>query len=236
MDTIVQFPDREGLNSFRDSVFQSVGAADHGQFSAILIEAHESGKNLTAEVQDKIMSSADFMNFAKAPAWKTMTAKCLDVPEDEVITVFPHLRLDLPSSFSDDQSKMSLPWHQEAGYYLAKGCCSPKSVVISTYLHDCCRVCGALEIGADEYADLEPHDSSYMNEEQKRFKRVQCRAPERSEFKETSYGDSVIFDFLVPHRSGRNETTVTVRITMLVRAGWKKDIDEWQLGNIPSKP
>ncbi len=181
------------------------------------------------------MASDEFQDFCSDPSWKVMAADALNAPEDEVIIVFPHLRLDLPRYFSEDETKMSLPWHQEAGYYLPKGSCSPKSIVISTYLHDCNRTCGALELGSEDCDGLEWHNSSYMDEEGKRFKRVECSAPKHSKFKETRYGESVIFDFLIPHRSGRNETNDAVRSTLIVRASWTKDVEEWQGKNTVSK-
>lgn len=224
----VDFPDQNKLLGFANFVFNTVGAANHSDFSAVLIEAHRAGRNLAAEIQDTIMSSAVFDDFANDSIWNGMAAKVLDAPESEILIVFPHLRIDLPSHFSDDEARMSLPWHQEAGYYLEKGSCSPKSIVISTYLHDCDRRCGAVEIGCDTFDGLEFHADFYRDEEHKRFKRVECRAPEGSQFSETKFGESVIFDFLVPHRSGRNETTDLVRTTMLVRASWARDVDEWK--------
>ena len=64
---------------------------------------------------------------------------------------------------------MSLPWHQEAGYYLEKGNCTPRSIAMSTYLHDCKTTEGALEVSIDPQNEFIDHSTKFMDKLNKNF-------------------------------------------------------------------
>ena len=122
---------------------------------------------------------------------------------------------------------MSLPWHQEATYFLRKANCSPKSIVLSTYLHDCKMNNGAIAIGTDKTNDLIYHDEKYIDNINKRFYRLSCEEPKNYKIVETRFGETILFDFLTPHRSGLN-TSKNTRLTFLLRASSNLDVEQWK--------
>lgn len=226
MLNISKVPNQADLAEFTRFVLKQLDASSIEEFSAKLIAAHQNGDNLTAEIQDKIIASNEFAQFVDHPMWTELAADAFDCQPEDILIAFPHLRIDLPNYFKKDEVKMSLPWHQEAGYYLSKGNCCPQSVVLSTYLHDCDQSGGALEVAPNTEADVLDHDQRYMDPVSKRFMRVEVPAPETTKYAETRFGETVIFDFLRRHRSGVNSKD-TVRITFLLRASRRKDVEDY---------
>ena len=223
---IANVPNTQILKNFSQFVFAQAQTNNLADFSDKLIEANKSGSNLTAETQDRIVQSDQFNNLVHHPMWVEMAAEIFQCQSDNILIAFPHLRIDLPNFFKDDETKMSLPWHQEAGYYLPKGNCCPGSVVLSTYLHNCDQSGGALEVALESEASVLDHSSRYMDPVSKKFMRVEVSAPEASKFVETSFGQTAVFDFLLRHRSGVNLQN-TVRITFLLRASRRNDVEEY---------
>jgi len=145
---------------------------------------------------------------------------------EDIKIISPFFRIDLPSKFETDHKKISLPWHQEAGYYLKNGNCTPNSIVLSTYLHKCKKSEGAIEISIDPSVELYKHSSKFLDNYKKKFLRVTCPTPKNYISVETNFGEVVIFDFLRPHRSGLNKSSL-VRLTYLKRATSILDLDKW---------
>ncbi|MEP3427580.1 MAG: phytanoyl-CoA dioxygenase family protein [Roseibium sp.] len=223
---IMTVPNKQALVEFSEFVFAQADAKNLDEFSDNLIDAHDKGTNLTAEVQDKILQTNQFAKLVNHPMWKEMAADVFQCKKNDILIAFPHLRIDLPNYFKDDQLKMSLPWHQEAGYYLQKGDCCPGSVVLSTYIHDCDQSGGALQVASETETSVLDHDNRYMDPNSKKFLRVEVPCPEVTEFVETSFGETAVFDFLLRHRSGINSRD-TVRITFLLRASRRKDVEDY---------
>jgi hypothetical protein len=217
----------EDLKIFQNYVFKRIGAENHKDFSRKLISKQVAENNLAAKLQDEILNSDEFKSFCNHNGWKKLAANLLKKPTDDVIIVYPHFRIDLPLKFKDDHQKMSLPWHQEAGYYLKLGKCSPKSIVLSTYIHDCLKENGAVAIGRGEVTDLVDHDEDFLDKSEQRFYRVTCEEPSKYENIETVLGEAIAFDFLIPHRSGLN-VSQDVRLTFLLRASSLSDIKQWE--------
>ena len=141
----------------------------------------------------------------------------MDVDLNDIEIVFPFFRVDLPQQFVDQEKKMSLPWHQELGYYLTKGGCTPDSIVMSIPLHNCSNKEGALHIACDTQEEVIKHKSVFMDKAREKHLRFQCSEPEEFIIAETEFGQVVAFDFKRSHRSGTNSSNL-VRLTLLLRA------------------
>jgi hypothetical protein len=224
----LQFIDE--LIKFQKFVFQQLNTNNIVDFSNSLNSKQGKKSNIAAKIQDDVMNSSEFNLLSSHIGWKKLAAKKMGTKVEDIEIVFPHFRLDLPIKFSKDHQKMSLPWHQEAAYYLRKGNCSPKSIVMSTYLHDCNQKNGAIAIGIDNNSDLINHDEKYIDNLNKRFFRVSCEEPREYQIIETILGQTIIFDFLTPHRSGINNSQNT-RLTFLLRASSKIDVEHWEKEN-----
>ena len=224
---VVDSPDSAALKSFADYIFGCAGAKSIEDFSSVLIATHEKGENMAACIQDEAMNSEEFKALAGHSMWKKLGAEVFGCAEPDIVVAFPHLRIDLPSRFKADEKKISLPWHQEAGYYLEKGNCSPDSVVMSTYLHDCSTDQGALVVALQTEKELLRHDRKFMDPDNRRFMRVEAAEPDGSCSMETRFGKTVILDFLRRHRSGVNHSDI-VRLTFLVRVGTGADIENYR--------
>lgn len=218
---------QEDFKIFQNHVFKTLDADNYKDFSRKLISEQSDENNLAAKIQDEVLNSDEFKKFCNHNGWKNLAANILKTSTDDVILVYPHFRIDLPMEFKDDHKKMSLPWHQEAGYYLKLGKCSPKSIVFSAYLHDCVKENGAVAIGREEITDLVNHDEAFLDKSEQRFYRVECEEPTEYENIETVAGEAITFDFLIPHRSGLN-VSGDVRLTFLLRASSLSDIEEWE--------
>ena len=214
---IRSFSDQEALRDLQALVFSMMDAEDHRDFSERLMAAQSGGRNAAAEIQDAVIASDRFKDLVRHDGWVSMAADSLNIDPDQVKIVFPHFRVHLPDTFKEDKTKMLLPWHQELDYWLPKGDCSIESIVLSTYLHDTAPENGALVLSAEAETEPMPHASRYMDEENKRFFRVECPEPEKIIYGETCFGDTVVFDFLRRHRSGYNSSNL-VRLTFLLRA------------------
>jgi ectoine hydroxylase-related dioxygenase (phytanoyl-CoA dioxygenase family) len=216
LSKIVKLGCVKSITNFQKFCFGQVNAESHYDFSQIVIQKQKYKSSFVSELQDKILSSSEFSELTNDESFKTLAASLMDVPIEDIKIVFPHFRIDLPKSFSDDEIKMSLPWHQEAGYYLSKGDCTPNSIVLSTYLHDCKEENGAICIASESDFDLIDHTGAYMSPDEQRFYRVECPEPNMSEVAESKFGEVVAFDFKRPHRSGIN-TSELIRLTFLLR-------------------
>lgn len=169
---VVDNPGVGALKGFVDRAFEHVHVGSMEEFSGKLIAAHESGENLAARVQDELVKSTHFSDLVNHDVWKELAADAYGCSVSDILVVFPHLRIDLPTRFKADEKKMSLPWHQEAGYYLERGNCSPDSIVMSTYLHDCSTEQGALVVASKTEKEALHHDREFMDPQNKRFMRV----------------------------------------------------------------
>lgn len=228
MLSIAPLPDLDALKTFTAFVLRQAGSSDLLEFSGVLAGAHDAGDNMAARIQDRVLQAEQFAVMAGHPMWKDMAASAYGCGADEILLAFPHFRVDLPSRFSDDAKKISLPWHQEAGYYLEKGNCSPSSIVISTNLHDCSAENGALLVASETEAAPLSHSRRLMDPVNRRFLRVEIEEPEHFTCSETRFGEAVVFDFLRPHRSGVNSSDL-VRLTFLIRAGKARDIEDYRM-------
>ena len=214
------------LESFRRYIFNLVDTDNLSRFSQKIFAMHDQNDRFVGQLQDEIMSSPKFQDVCNHKYWTLLSSRLLNTDLNDVNIVFPHFRIDLPSRYKKDELKMSLPWHQEAGYYLKKGHCSPESIVLSTYLHDCTADHGALHVGIDHDRVLQSHDENFMDKKNQRHLRVTCREPTRYEVVESNFGQTVTFDFLRPHRSGKN-TSKLVRLTLLLRASSQMSVQSW---------
>lgn len=223
MITKVRLDNVVSLNKFQKFCFGLLDTKSHYDFSLKVTSEQQANSSFVAELQDTILNSVEYSELTRDESFITLAARLMNVPTEDIKIVYPHLRIDLPQSFSDDESKMSLPWHQEAGYYLARGDCTPDSIVLSTYLHDCKKDNGAIFVASEVEPNLAEHTSRYMSPDQKRFYRVECPEPKMFEVVESEFGEVVAFDFKRPHRSGIN-TSSLVRLTFLLRATSKSEL------------
>ncbi|MAD12491.1 MAG: hypothetical protein CMC04_07210 [Flavobacteriaceae bacterium] len=215
------------LNKFQSFVFEQLDTNNINDFSNVINSRHSVKDNLAAKIQDIVMNSNEFEIFYSHIGWKKLAAKKLKTSFEDVNIILPHFRIDLPHKFKKDDKNMSLPWHQEATYFLNKANCSPKSIVMSTYLHDCKMNNGAILIGTDKTNDLIYHDEKYIDNINQRFFRLSCEEPKNYKIVETKYGETIFFDFLTPHKSGLN-TSENTRLTFLLRASSNLDVKEWE--------
>ena len=216
----------DSLTQLQSYIFGLLDCVTHNEFSEKLCKLHEKNPKITGELQDKVMNSKLFLKLIDENSYKKLAAKILKTSVDDIKIVFPFFRIDLPSRFHKDQKKISLPWHQEAGYYLEKGNCTPRSIVMSTYLHDCNKEEGALEVSTDSHDEFFDHSTKFMDEANKRFLRVTCPTPKNCIPLESEFGKVIIFDFLRPHRSGLNQSSLA-RLTYLHRATSLLDLKKW---------
>jgi hypothetical protein len=206
-------------------LYAHTGTHDRASLSRALIDDREAGGQLAAETQDAFVASDVFAEIVASAPMRGFAADLVGCREADLVTAFPHLRIDLPTRFSADEKRLNLPWHQEADYYLPKGDCSTKSLVISTPLFDCKASDGALVVGPGSHLEgYEPHSTVFMDEARQRHKRVICTPPAEEVVAETVQGESQVITFLLKHRSGVNEGPF-VRCTMLLRVGARQDID-----------
>jgi len=228
---IVDIPQISILRSFQEFVFGLAGAGSHAEFSSTLCSAHSKGENLAAKLQDEILASQEFRALIEDTIWKEISAEAFGCAPEDVSIILPNLRIDLPDRFREDSTRMLLPWHQEAEYFLSEGNCSPASIVLSTCLHDAAAQNGALVVAAETETSLLKHGSEYKDPENKRFLRLTVGEPGKFLPAETTFGQTVVFDFMRRHRSGNN-TSDLVRITFLLRASRKSDVEEYLSGNM----
>lgn len=223
---IVKLDDLTSLQDFQKFCFSLLGALTHVEFSEKVRILQVQDKRYVGNLQNKILASSEFDEITKNSALRSLAAKLMDVELQDVKIVFPFFRIDLPQEFKEDEEKISLPWHQEAGYYLAKGDCTPDSIVMSIALHDCNNENGAIHIGRDLQEELFQHKTFYMDKNQKKHLRVECAEPKESMIAETKFGEVVAFDFKRPHRSGTNRSNL-VRLTLLLRASSKFELAQF---------
>ena len=214
------------LSEFQRFCFGLSGAVTHEEFSENVRNFQAQDERYTAKLQDRILSSQEFLEVIRDPVWCSLAAKLMDVEIDDIKIVFPFFRVDLPQQFVDQEKKMSLPWHQEAGYYLPKGDCTPDSIVLSIALHDCNSTEGALLIACDTRKEVIQHKSVFMDSTGKKHLRVECPEPAESITTETKFGQVVAFDFKRPHRSGINSSNL-VRLTLLLRATSNRELAQF---------
>ncbi len=223
---IVKLDDLTSLQDFQKFCFSLSSAVTHEEFSENVLNLQTQDKRYVANLQDKILGSSEFYEITKDPALYSLAAKLMDVELKDIKIVFPYFRIDLLQEFKEEEKKISLPWHQEAGYYLAKGDCTPDSIVMSIPLHDCNNENGAIHIGCDLQEEVLQHKSFYMDKNQKKHFRVECAVPKESMIAETKFGQVVAFDFKRPHRSGTNRSNL-VRLTLLLRASSKFEVAQF---------
>ena len=216
----------KNLIQLQSFIFSLLDCKTHSEFSNKLCKLHNKNPKIAGELQDKIMNSRLFLQLTDDESYNKLAANILKTSIDDVKIIFPFFRIDLPSKFNLDLEKMSLPWHQEAGYYLEKGNCTPRSIVMSTYLHDCKTKEGALEVSIDPQNEFIDHSTKFMDKLNKKFLRVTCPAPKNFTSVETKFGKVISFDFLRPHRSGLNQSSL-VRLTYLIRATSLSDLNIW---------
>ena len=220
---IVKLDDLTPLQDFQKFCFSLLGATTHMEFSENVQNLQVQDKRFVGNLQNKILASSEFSEITKNSALRSLAAKLMDVELQDIKIIFPFFRIDLPKEFKEDEKKISLPWHQDAGYYLAKGDCTPDSIVMSIALHDCDKENGAINIGCDLQEEVLQHESFYMDKNQKKHLRVECAEPKESMIAETKFGEVVAFDFKRPHRSGTNRSNL-VRLTLLLRASSKFEL------------
>ena len=213
---IVKLYDLTPLSRFQKFCFNLTDSATHEDFSKKVISKQMQDDQYTGGLQDKILNSSEFLELTKDPGIRFLAAELMGVALKDIKIVFPFFRIDLPQKFVDQKKKMSLPWHQEAGYYLAKGDCTPDSMVMSIALHDCKNEQGALNVACDTEKNLVQHNNFFMDEDQKKHLRFECANPEEFIIAETEFGEVVAFDFKRLHRSGTNKSNF-VRLTLLLR-------------------
>ena len=117
---IIELENTQALLDFQKFCFGLLSCSSHEDFSKTLIKKHTGDANFTGFLQDQIMNSIEFFELTQNDIFRNLAAIQMGVPKEDIKIVFPHFRIDLPSMFANDGSKMSLPWHQEAGYYLHK--------------------------------------------------------------------------------------------------------------------
>tara|TARA_B100000787_G_scaffold167350_1_gene153967 strand:+ start:557 stop:1291 length:735 start_codon:yes stop_codon:yes gene_type:complete len=220
----------DNLTQLQSLIFGLLDCTTHIEFSDKLCKLHEKNPNIAGELQDKVINSKLFLQLINDGSYKKLAAKILKTSVDDVKIIFPFFRIDLPSKFRKDHEKMSLPWHQEAGYYLEKGNCTPRSIVMSTYLHECKTKEGALEVSSDPHVEFINHSTKFKDDFNKKFLRVTCPAPKNFISVETKFGKVISFDFLRPHRSGLNQSSL-VRLTCLLRVTSLLDLKNWNSQN-----
>ena len=212
------------INTSQQFLFDQVACYSEQQFSKKLIDERKQNSKLPALVADNFMNSSEFAKIMSSESVVEFSASLLKCATKDVVIAFPHFRLDLPTHFTEDQVRLNLPWHQEAGYFLEKGNCSVNSLVVSTPVFNCTESDGALVVGPFSHTDgLAEHKSVFMDQTNKRHKRVICSAPKTYEVLETLEGQSQVITFLTKHRSGINKNS-GVRCTLLFRISDKNDL------------
>lgn len=214
---IVELQSFTSLHDFQRFCFSLVGAVNHEEFSENVRKLQAKDERFAANLQDEILAAPEFSEITGDPAMRLLAAELMDIEPDDIEIVMPFFRVDLPQQFADQEKKMSLPWHQEFGYYSTEHGCTPDSIVMSIALHDCSSEEGALHIARDTQSEVIQHQSVYMNQAEKRHLRVRCPEPAEYAIAETQFGQVVAFDFKRPHRSGVNNSHL-VRLTLLLRA------------------
>ena len=209
------------INEFAKFIFSIIETKSHEEFSKKLINSYQKENNLTAQVQDEVLSSSEYKLIIQDDEWIKIASDYLNIDKSYVKMVFPFFRLDMPDNIKNESNKMLLPWHQEAEYYLPQGKCTNQSIVISTMLHDVNENQGSLHLSDTNEEKLVEHSSKYMDPDNKRFFRVQCEPPKKYSVLETKVGESIVFEFLRKHRSGNNFSDL-VRMTLLIRASDKR--------------
>ncbi|MEP1385359.1 MAG: hypothetical protein ABJK64_16385 [Paraglaciecola sp.] len=212
------------INKSQQYLFDQIACHSEKQFSKKIIYERKQNNNLPALVADSFMNSHLFAEIMSSKSLVEFSASLLKCTTKDVVIAFPHFRLDLPTNFTEDQVRLNLPWHQEAGYFLEKGNCSIKSLVVSTPIFNCTEADGALVVDPFSHIDgLTKHNSVFMDKTNKRHKRVICAAPKNYEVLETLQGESQVISFLTKHRSGINKNS-GVRCTLLFRISDKNDL------------
>lgn len=223
---IIKLDDLTPLQDFQKFCFSLSEAETHEEFSENIQNLQVQDKRYIGNLQNKIVASSEFYEITKDLTLRSLAAKLMDVELQDIKIIFPFFRIDLPKEFKEEEEKISLPWHQEAGYYLAKGDCTPDSIVMSIALHDCNNENGAIHIGCKMKEEVLQHKSFYMDKNQKKHFRVECAEPKESMIAETKFGQVVAFDFKRPHRSGTNRSNL-VRLTLLLRASSKFEVAQF---------
>ncbi len=221
---IKKLDDIRPIEDFQSFVFSLLKTNSHSAFSQELIKRHESDQSSAGRLQDEISNSQEFKKLVNDKRFISFAAELMSISEDDVMIVYPHFRIDLPSRFAADKKKISLPWHQEAGYYIDKGDCTPDSIVMSMYLHDCEEHEGALHMSSSAHSRLLEHSKKFMDPDREKFLRAECEEPEDYVVAESELGQVVAFDFKRPHRSGVNNSP-KVRLTLLLRATSASELD-----------
>ena len=131
-------------------------------------------------------------------------------------------RLDLPNTFTEQEARISQPWHQDSAYY-PKRCCNETSAVFWVPLYDCGIDEGCLEtiegspsIGAVEHVWTEINADKTNHSRQTIPERAMNDAGGELTFLEAESGDAGLIHINMIHRTGTNRTD-KVRYTMLVR-------------------
>ena len=225
---ISKLRDLSKLTNFQKFCFDKADAKSYEDFSNNVILRQKKDSSYTAYLQDEIINSPEFMEITNDKEIYNLASHLMEVPVSDVKIVFPHFRADLPQDFADQEKKMSLPWHQEGGYYLAKGNCTPDSIVMSISLHDCDFENGALNIAGYSEKNIVTHENYFMDKNHKKHFRVECNEPDEIIIAETKFGEVVSFDFKRPHQSGTNISNL-VRLTLLIRATSYKELALYEM-------
>jgi len=223
----IKITDQAPLKLFQKYCFSLENALSHKDFSKKVTIKQKSNRGYTGYLQDKIKNSQEFLDVTSDFAFYRLAGDLMNIPLDDVKIIYPHFRIDLPNYFKDQQDKMSLPWHQEAAYYIPRGDCTPDSVVISIAMHDCNYENGAIRVGSDTQSNIINHHSFFKDESKNRFYRVECPQPKKFIVAETKFGEAVCFDFKRPHCSGENKSNL-VRLTLLIRASSKIELNRYK--------
>ena len=87
-----------------------------------------------------------------------------------------------------------------------------------------------MEISLDKHSQFVDRSENFIDPKKQRFFRLTCPDPKKYISAESSFGEVVLFDFLRPHRSGLNSSSL-VRVTFLLRATSISDLKSWEEKN-----
>jgi ectoine hydroxylase-related dioxygenase (phytanoyl-CoA dioxygenase family) len=192
------------------------------QEKIIFLSTHAS--ELTTKLINSTMYTTEFYDFCINSQILEKCKPLLSTKKSEPVTVTlssPNLRVDLPSKFSNEESKYTLGWHQESAYF-TKGVSHTAGLVIWVPLFSVNEVNGSVELIPDSHINGSvPHTSCYMDKENNR--NLRKTAEFTVDTKNTGSciltmepGGFAIFDFNLIHRSSPNNSELP-RLTIQFR-------------------
>lgn len=235
-EKICSFFSKEELIAFRKGISRIIEMEVKGtEYESLLIgipfeeyphkglcEVSKKSKDKVRRIVDKLMASTFFYSFISQDKLLKIAQKytLADKTEDVCFTDL-HIRVDLPSSFKDDEEKFSLPWHQESNYF-HKRVAKNSSIVIWIPIYECMKNDGCLEVALSSHnVGILKHKEKYVLPKEKKHLRTYLEEEDvaffEKEFAEANEGDIYINHFNLIHKSGKNINN-NVRYTLLVRA------------------